>query len=142
MSSSLISSSSSRRGVLKGFLAGAAAGMPLLAEAAAGRDREETVLRLTLRDDHAAPIGKAGDIVVYDTSDRELCHGAIYVSLTDKTASLYVTRAARDIQGYWWAERLGRRDWYGPMTEDFFASRIQGRVVATFNHIQAGRAAA
>lgn len=124
-----------RRLFLRNTAAAGAVAAVVTTPAIAGAHAEpERYARLLIEDAHAHRIVRPDDVVVYDTHDRALEDRAVYVTLTDTRHRLYICRA-RKFEGLWWAERFDDRDWYGPMDEDFFRSRIQGRAVAAMKRL-------
>ena len=119
--------------------AGAVAATVSLPATVSAQAEDERYARLLIEDDHASQLVRPGDVVVYDTRDRELEDCATYVTMTDKKQRLYICRA-RKVEGLWWAERFNDRDWYGPMDGEFFRQRIQGRAIAKIVRLD-GRAA-
>ena len=127
-----------RRTMLKGGLVLAATAHTAVASGevvAKAADPESRLLRFTLPDNHATPFAKSGDTVIYDTGDLTLKSGKTYVTMTDKRQNLYVCRAREDREGHWWAEIYETELWYGPMTKEFFQSKVQGRIKAVWYNI-------
>lgn len=126
----------SRSTALAGLVGGAAA---LATRPFAARAKEQSSLeRFTLIDNHASPLARKSDVIVYDTADRALADGTIFMTLTDTHKKLYVARAVTDGFDIWWIERFERGDRFGPMSAEFLQARILGRVVAMFTHIDKG----
>jgi hypothetical protein len=123
-----------RNSAVAGAAAATVAG-PVVAEASEPQNR---YARFTIEDNHAVRLVRPGDMVIYDTVDREPVHGEIFVTLTDKRRRLYLCRA-RKVGKYWYAERFDDRDWYGPMTFGFFRARVQGRATGMCRSFEGGR---
>lgn len=89
---------------------------------------------LELCDGHAEPYAQAGDFAFYNEDDREPEHGAAFVTLTD-SGQLFVVRAwQRASDGTWFARAPNTRrlaKTVGPMTREFFRSKIRGRLLCS-----------
>jgi len=120
-----------RRAFLKGSLVAASTPAVVLAP----ERHQETIARLVVADDHAAPFANQGDVVVYDEAENALEQGATYVTRTDTSRKPFVARAWHDTDGRWWIERFARSDWYGPISEDTMRRVIQGRVKAVWKTV-------